>query len=114
MATKSQKAHGIIHTVSAVAAAVGGGLAQIPGSDAPILAALQTAMIVSLAELHGVKITRVAAAEFVLTFGAIVVGRTAAQALVGWVPGFGNAVNAATAAAVTEAIGWAANEYFAE
>jgi uncharacterized protein (DUF697 family) len=32
---------------------------------------------------------------------------------VGWLPGFGNAINAATAAALTEAIGWAAEEYFA-
>jgi uncharacterized protein (DUF697 family) len=35
------------------------------------------------------------------------------QALVGWIPGVGNAINAATAAALTEAIGWAADGYFA-
>jgi uncharacterized protein (DUF697 family) len=33
---------------------------------------------------------------------------------VGWIPGFGNAINASTAFAITEAIGWAANDIFNE
>jgi uncharacterized protein (DUF697 family) len=113
MATTLQKIHGVIHTTSAAAAAVGAGLAQVPGSDAPVLMTLQTAMIVSIAELYGVSITKTAAADLLLTFTATVGGRTASQVLVGWLPGFGNAINAATAAALTEAIGWAAEEYFA-
>ena len=40
-------------------------------------------------------------------------GRLLSQVLVGWVPGFGNVINASTAAALTEAIGWAADSYFA-
>jgi uncharacterized protein (DUF697 family) len=113
MATTLQKIHGVIHTTSAAAAAVGAGLAQAPGSDAPVLMALQTAMIISIAELHGASITKTAAAELLLTFTATVGGRTVSQFLVGWIPGFGNAINASTAAAITEAVGWAAEEYFA-
>lgn len=41
-------------------------------------------------------------------------GRGISQVLVGWIPGYGNAINATTAAAVTEAIGWAADAYFAD
>lgn len=32
-----KKCHAVIHSSSAAAAGVGGGLAQIPGSDSPIL-----------------------------------------------------------------------------
>ena len=45
---------------------------------------------------------------------AAAAGRGLSQCLLGWVPGLGNAVNAVTAAALTEAIGWAADAYFAE
>lgn len=50
----------------------------------------------------------------VLPFAAAVLGRSASQFLLGWLPGVGNAINAATAAALTEAIGWATNAYFAD
>jgi uncharacterized protein (DUF697 family) len=33
---------------------------------------------------------------------------------VGWVPGLGNAINATTAAGLTEAVGWAADAYFSD
>jgi uncharacterized protein (DUF697 family) len=68
-------------------------------------------MIVGVAEVHGVTIKKAAAADLLLTFSAGVGGRALSQAIVGWVPGFGNAINAATAAALTEAIGWAAHGY---
>ncbi|MBQ9492420.1 MAG: hypothetical protein IJR54_01630 [Oscillibacter sp.] len=35
------------------------------------------------------------------------VGRGVSQFLLGWIPGVGNVLNAATAAGVTEALGWA-------
>ncbi|MBS4879931.1 MAG: hypothetical protein KH138_06445 [Firmicutes bacterium] len=34
------------------------------------------------------------------------IGRGISQTLVGWIPGLGNAINAGTAAGLTEAIGW--------
>ena len=114
MATRDEKIHGIIHTAAAAAAGVGGGLAQIPGSDAPVIATLQTAMIVSIAHQHGFELSKTVAADLLLTFSATIAGRTASQFLVGWLPGVGNAINAATAAAITEAVGWSAHTYFDE
>jgi uncharacterized protein (DUF697 family) len=114
MATRRQKVHGVIHTASAAAAGVGAGLAQVPGSDMPVICGIQTTMIIAVAELHGASITKTAAADLLLTFTASMAGRGLSQWVLGWIPGFGNAVNAATAAALTEAIGWAANAYFGE
>ena len=92
----------------------GGGLAQVPGSDAAVITPIQVAMIVAIGAEHGTPIGKSAAAELVLPFSAAVVGRGLSQCLLGWVPGLGNAVNAITAAALTEAIGWAADAYFAD
>lgn len=71
-------------------------------------------MIVAIAHEHGAAITKTAAADLLLTFTATHVGRGISQWLVGWVPGWGNAINASTAAALTEAVGWAADAYFNE
>ncbi len=46
------------------------------------------------------------------TLDATTAGRTASQILIGWIPGWGNAFNAATAASLTEAVGWLAVEWF--
>lgn len=102
----------VIHVFSGLAGGVGAGLAQLPGSDAPVLVALQTSMIMVLAEMKGISLTRAAAAELVLTLSATMAGRGVSQVLLGWVPAWGNALNAATAASVTEAVGWAAWKFF--
>ena len=112
--SKNQKVHGVIHTASAASAGVGAGLAQIPGADAPVIAGIQTTMIIGIAEIHGTGLNKAAAANLLLTFTATIGGRTLSQFLVGWIPGWGNAINASTAAALTEAVGWAADAYFAE
>ena len=114
MATKIQKVHGIIHTAAVSSAAVGAGLAQLPGADSPIIWGLQTAMITAIADVHGASITKSAAADLLLTFAASVGGRALSQFLVGWIPLWGNAINATTAGSITEAIGWAADTYFVE
>ena len=111
--TSNQKIHGIIHTASVGAAAVGAGLAQFPGSDAPVIAGIQTTMIMAIADEYGVKVNKAVVADLLLTFTATTGGRALSQLLVGWVPGYGNAINAATAASLTEAVGWAADGYFA-
>lgn len=104
--------HGIIHGASTASGMVGAGLAQIQGSDAPVLAGIQATMIMALARQYGVALDEVTAADLVLTFAATAGGRALSQFLVGWIPGWGNTINAATVAALTEAVGWAAASYF--
>ena len=102
----------IIHAFSALAAGVGGGLAQLPCSDAAVLVPLQATMIGTLAAGRGIDLDLTAAAQLVLSFGATMAGRTGSQLLLGWLPGAGNLLNAATAAGLTEAVGWAAVAWF--
>ncbi len=104
--------NGIIHTASLAAAGAGAGLAQVPGSDSAIIVPIQIAMINAIALEHDSRIDRSAALSLIGTQAATMIGRKISQFLVGWIPGGGNAINACTAAAITEAIGWAAHEYF--
>jgi len=112
--TRNQKIHGIVHTCAAACASIGAGLAQVPGSDSVAIVPLQTAMIAAIGQEHGVSMGKGVAADLLLTFSASVAGRTASQFLVGWLPVYGNILNATTAATITEAIGWAADAYFAK
>lgn len=102
----------LIHAAGVASAGVGAGLAQLPGSDAPVLVSIQSAMILALADWYGVSMTQAAATQLLLTFTATMAGRGVSQWAIGWVPGWGNAVNATTAAALTEAVGWAAKRHF--
>jgi len=114
MATDNKKIHAIIHTASVTAGGIGAGLAQLPGSDMPVLMALQVAMIVAIGHEHGCEITKAHAKSLLLTLPAGYGGRAISQFLLGWIPGLGNAINAGTAATITESIGWAADAYFEE
>ena len=96
------KCHAIIHTASASAAAVGAGLAQLPGSDNAAITPIQLAMTVSLGAVFGIQLTQSAAAAALASVAAATVGRAVSQVLVGWIPFVGNAINASTAAALTE------------
>jgi len=100
------KCHAIIHGASTAAALAGGGFAQLPGADSIVIVPIQIGMIVSLGAVFGVKLTESAAASTLGTATATLVGRGISQFLVGWIPFIGNALNAATAAGVTETIGW--------
>ncbi len=102
----------IIHTASVAAAGVGAGLAQVPCSDSVIIAPIQLAMAVSLGKVFGLDIQESSAKSAVASAGAACVGRAVSQVLIGWIPGVGNAINAGTAATLTETIGWImANEF---
>ena len=103
---QEQKCHAIIHTAAAGAAAVGTGLAQLPCSDSVPILAIQATMIVSLGEVFGIAISERAAKVKASSVVTVMIGRGISQLLVGWIPGAGNATNAATAAAVTEGLGW--------
>ena len=104
--------HGIIHTASAAAGGVGAGLAQIPIADNAIITPIQVGMIFSLGQVIGVRVDESIAKGIIAGMAASFVGRGAAQLIVGWIPGLGNAINTTTAAVITEAVGWAAVEHF--
>lgn len=109
---KNLRVCSIIVSASGAAAGVGAGLAQFPGSDWVLIVPIQLSMITAIARAHGHALDKAAAAALLGTFTATIVGRTVTQAAIGWFPGVGNALNAATASAVTSAIGSAAHTYF--
>lgn len=112
---QKKKCHQIIHTASTLAGGVGAGLAQIPLSDNAVIIPIQTTMTVALGSVFGMKLTKSAATATAATALASTVGRGTSQVLVGWIPGYGNVINASTAAAITEAVGWhIANEFYAD
>jgi uncharacterized protein (DUF697 family) len=108
----NEKVHGVIHTAAASAAAVGAGLAQLPMADSMPITAIQASMISAIALIHGRSITDSGAISLLSRFTATIADRTISEWLIGWVPGIGNAIDASTAAGLTEAVGWAANAYF--
>jgi|SRR5215217_4664132 len=110
--TKSEKVHGIIHAASASTAGVGAGLAQLPMADAVPITAIQVGMINAIALVHKRNLTEGTATAILGTLAATMLGRTISQWLVGWIPGWGNAINAATAATLTEGVGWSAHAFF--
>ena len=104
--------NGIIHSASVAAGAIGGGLAQIPGSDNAIITPIQLTMAISLGKVFNIELDQSAAKAALSSAAAATVGRTVSQVLIGWIPGGGNVINATTAATLTEAIGWImANEF---
>ena len=98
--------NGIIHAASVAAGGIGGGSAQIPCSDNVLITPVQLAMAVSLGSVFGIELDESAAKAAVASAAAAKIGRAAVKVLIGWIPGVGNIVNAATAATLTEAIGW--------
>lgn len=108
------KCHAIIHSASASAAAVGGGLAQIPCSDNAIITPIQLAMTISLGRVFGLDLGDSSAKAALASVAGATVGRAASQVLLGWIPIAGNLINAGTAASVTETIGWMLAEDFAK
>ena len=107
------KCHGIIHTASVAAGGVGAGLAQIPCSDNAVITPIQLAMTISLGNVFGIDLSESTAKAAIASVAGATIGRTASQVFLGWIPGLGNAINAVTAAAVTEGLGWTLAEHFA-
>ena len=102
----------VIHFAATSAGTVGAGLAQIPTSDNLVITPIQLAMIAAVAKIQGKTLDEAAAPTILSSLSASVVGRGVSQLAVGWVPGYGNVINASTAFAITEAVGWAAFKYF--
>lgn len=112
--TKNQTiaCNSIIHSASVSAAAIGAGLAQLPCSDSLVLIPIQTAMVIAIAKVFGFELSDGVAKASLASAAASAVGRGISQIGIGWIPVAGNILNAATAASITEGIGWAiAAEY---
>jgi len=112
--SQETQCHSIIHSVAVACGAIGGGMAQVPGSDNLVIVPLQIAMVVSLGSAFGIELSDSSAKAALASATATTVGRGISQALLGWIPVYGNALNAATAFSVTEAIGWAVANEFSE
>lgn len=109
-----KKCHTIIHSAATGAGAVGAGLAQAVATDNAVIVPIQITMITTMGkQVFDLDITEAMAKSIIASAGATIAGRTASQFLVGWIPGIGNAINTATAAGITEVIGWiAANDFY--
>lgn len=95
----------IIHGAAAVSAAAGG-VMVLPGSDAVLIMPVQVGMILALADVFEVKLSRaVAKSAAYASFGQIV-GKGASRLLAGAVPGAGHLIRAGVAFSITEALGW--------
>lgn len=100
-----KRCHQIIHTAASASGGVGFGLAQIPFSDAAVIVPTQIAMIISLGEVFDLHITESTAKGLISSMAAMYVGK-GVVGIIGPFPALGNAVNAVTAAGITEFIGW--------
>ena len=113
MTEKERKScHHIIHTNSVAAAGIAAGLAQLPSADIAPLMALEIEMVIALGQVFDISLTKSAAKGVIASVAGATTGRAVSQWLVGWIPGWGNAINASTAAGVVEALGWAAADHF--
>ncbi|MCH4168819.1 MAG: hypothetical protein LKF42_06180 [Streptococcaceae bacterium] len=104
----------VIHTASVATGSVGAGLAQLPGTDAAVIVPIQVTMVLSLAKIYQIPLKESVAKIIVTETTATLLGRTASQFLVGWIPGVGNVINAGTAVALTETLGWIVATEFAK
>lgn len=109
-----KKCNVIIHGASAAAGGAGTGMAQIPLSDNAVITPIQIGMIIALGQVFDQKISKSTATAILSGMTASFVGRGISQILVGWIPGVGNAINTATAAGVTEAVGWIVVDKFSK
>jgi len=109
---QEKQCHRIIHLAALETAGVGGCSAQIPIPDSLLIVPIQVIMIRSLAKVFDINVTEAEVKGLLAAFIASIGGRTISKYLIGWIPALGNLVNAATAAAITESIGWFAAKHF--
>jgi uncharacterized protein (DUF697 family) len=112
--TQQKRCHVIIHGAAVLASGVGFAGAQLPTADNTILIPIQICMIMALGAIFDKRINESTAKSALATAAATIVGRGISEWLVGWIPLLGNIVNATTAAAVTEGIGWVIVNDFAK
>ncbi len=107
------KCNKIIHGSTLAISGIAGGLAQIPGSDSAAIAPIQIGMIMALANIFGVNITKSSAGAILANQIAEQAGRMGVKIVLRFIPGVGNVANAAVSAAITETMGWSIAKDFA-
>ncbi|MBP2024755.1 hypothetical protein [Peptoniphilus stercorisuis] len=103
---EKSKCNKIIHGATLAVTAISGGLAQIPGSDAAVIAPIQIGMIVSLASVFNINLTKSSAGAVLANKIAEYIGRAAIKTTLRFIPGAGNIANAVISASITEKMGW--------
>jgi uncharacterized protein (DUF697 family) len=115
MASTKQRVHEIIHDAALACASLETGSAHVSGSLPEAGIAIQTKMIGEIASAYGIDFAPDAASDLQRTLLATMQSRqslTSRNTLVGWLPGFDSETGDSAAAALTEAIGWAASAHF--
>lgn len=97
----------MIHGFAVAHALTAALLAQTLVGDEAALTALTVAMIIAVAKLNGADWDSGAALAFLGVFIGGYLGVRGATFLVKWIPGVGNAANAAVTFTTTEVLGWA-------
>lgn len=97
----------IIHGAAIAGALAALIMAQLPGSDNLILVPIEVIMVIRLGGVFGVGLKDTISRSLLVGSIATLIGRGISEFLIGWVPVAGNIINAVTAAAVIEFLGWA-------
>lgn len=96
----------IIRLATTAAGAMGAANAQLPLGDVFSIVTVQAYMLKTIAAVYDKPVSL----GIVTSMGAAALAqlgsRAISQIVIGWIPGYGNIVNAATAAGLTESMGW--------
>lgn len=107
MDSKKKMTGMVIHGFAVAHAATAALLAQTLVGDEAVLTALTVAMIIAVAKMNGADWDTGMALAFLGIFIGGYVGIRGVTFLIKWLPGIGNAVNAAVTLTTTEVLGWA-------
>ena len=104
--SETRKCRRIIHGAALAGAVVAGGLAQIPASDNAVLVPIEILMVLALGRVFRVPFRHSYRTSVIVGTAATMLGRGISEILLGWIPVFGNLLDALTAIGVIEMLGW--------
>jgi uncharacterized protein (DUF697 family) len=104
------KCNAIIHSASAATGAMG--IIPIGPADTVMITPTQITMIVSLGAVFNIRVSENLAKSILGGLALSIAGRAVAATILSFIPVVGWAIKGATAAGLTEAIGWTAVAHF--
>lgn len=107
------KCRKIIHGSTVAVSSIAGGLAQVPLADSAAIAPIQIGMIVALANVFNINISKSSAGAVLANKVAEYLGKAAVKTTLRFIPGAGNVANAVISASITEKMGWSIAKDFA-